>query len=193
MTVGFTPGKPRRTRDRDLPLEELIVRFNLAVRNWPVGSNAVPRIHLEVRWMEARRERCPVHRASADSLAGVVVAERQRVFSAGDSEVVPIELVRTGLIRYPVALGIPERTCLETYDREARPGETLEQYSTRRAYPDEGEVDLVGVRETAPRDLYSLHGTEAFYIRRVIGLIEFSAQWSVIEDAQCVPPCPGWV
>jgi hypothetical protein len=115
------------------------------------------------------------------------------MFSAGDTEVVPIELVRAGFIRYPVALGIPERTCLETYDREARSGETLEQHSPRRTYPDDREVNLVGVRETTSRYLYCLHGTEAFHIRRVIGLIEFTTEWSVIEPTQCVPPCPGWV
>jgi len=107
--------------DRHLLRQQHVVGLDVRVVDGPVGANAVAGVDLEVGGVKTRGERGPVNGAAAYAFAAVVAAEGERVFTAGDAEVVPVKLARACFVGNPVALGVPERTRLEAaYVKPAR-------------------------------------------------------------------------
>src|SRR5215472_3820550 len=93
MSMRFSPRIPRRPGNRNLLLEQLVVRLDLRVSNRPVRPDTIARVDLEVRRMKAWHECSPVHRPAADSLAAVVRPQRERMLASRDSQIIPVELV----------------------------------------------------------------------------------------------------
>src|SRR5438045_3590336 len=99
--------------------------------------------------MEAGREGRPVHGAAANAPAAVVFSERERVLSSNNAQIIPVQLVRAGLVAEPVALGIPERAGVKAHDAEAGLGQPLQHHAAARAEADDAEVHLLVVRIAA--------------------------------------------
>src|SRR5579883_1078234 len=111
--------------------------------------------------MEARRKCGPVDRAAAYAFAAVIRAEGQRIFATGDAQVVPVKLVRTFFIAYPVFFGIPERSCFEANDAKTGASEALHQHASGRTNADNAVVDSLVVAEFSHWSRQRLHGAEA--------------------------------
>ena len=150
VAVRVAP-RPVLAGDRQLLLEALVVRLEVAVGDRPVDADAVARIRLEVRGMEARRVAGVVDHRPADAVAAVVLAELDGVLSADHALLGPVEVVRSRLIGDPVAVGVPERPGLEDGDPPAAAGEALGEDTAAGARADHDEVDLVLVAEPAHR------------------------------------------
>ena len=73
--------------------------------------------------------------AAADPSPAVVGAEGEGIFAACYAQLVPIEIVRAGLIADPIALGIPEWARLESDDAKSRASQSLQQHSAGRPTP----------------------------------------------------------
>ena len=58
---------------------------------------------------------------------------------------VPVQLVRAGLVGDPVLIGMPERAGLDDHDPPSGPGQALGQDRSSGAGADDADVDLVGV------------------------------------------------
>ena len=80
-------------------------------------------------------------------MAGVVLAQLDRVIAADDPLVGPVQVVRAFLVGNPVLVGIPERTALEHDDPPAGAREALREHRTPRAAADDQQIDLVLVAE----------------------------------------------
>ena len=128
MTMRIAPGKPGRAGNRNFPLQQLVVRLQVPIGDGPVGADPIFGVDAKVGGMKARRESSPVNRASAHAFAAVIRAERERMRSAGDTQIVPIELVRAFFVADPVLLRIPERTCFQRDHTKPRPRQTLHQH-----------------------------------------------------------------
>ena len=140
--VRVAPG-PVLTRHRELALELLEVRLQVPVRDRPVRTHAVARVHLEVRRVEPRRVPREVRHRSAHADAGVVLAELDGIVAADDPRVRPVELVRRSLVRHPVLVGVPERPLLEDHDPPAGAREPLRERDAARPGAHDEEIDLV--------------------------------------------------
>src|SRR5919201_1462812 len=103
--------------------------------------------------MEARREGCPVHGAAANTPAAVVFPQRERVLPTNNAQIIPVQLMRAGLVADPVALGVPEGAGVEAHDAEAGLGQPLQHHTTARAEADDAEVHLLVVWAAAYRDV----------------------------------------
>ncbi len=119
ITMRMAPGIVGWARNRHLDFELFVVGPKNFVGDRPVHADTVASTNFEVGWMEAGRERSPVHRAAAYSAATVVGSQRQRILSARDAGIFPIELMRSGFVGNPVALGIPEGASFKRYDPKA--------------------------------------------------------------------------
>ena len=93
IAVRITPG-PVLPGNRQFPLDPLEVRLQIPVGDRPVGSHAVACARFEVGGVEARRVARVVHHGAADAMAGIVLAQRDRVTAADDPLVGPVEMVR---------------------------------------------------------------------------------------------------
>jgi hypothetical protein len=82
------------------------------------------------------------HRA-ADSAPGVVLPKLDRVGPTDDPFLGPVQRVATGLVGYPVLVGVPERASLDDHHPPTVPGQPLGQHRSTRASPDDNQVDLV--------------------------------------------------
>ena len=129
VAVGMAPRIVSRTCDRHLELNLLVIGSQVVVTHRPIDGNAVFRVHAEVRRVQPRRKGRPVYGTTANATTAIVGAEGQRMLAAGDAEIFPVELVRTGLIADPVALTVPEGPGLKTNHIESRPCQSLQQNS----------------------------------------------------------------
>ena len=75
MAVRLAPWIPGWTRNRNLLLQEFVVRLNLFVSDRPVRANAIAGIDFEIGRMKARGECSPMDGSPANSFARVVVAQ----------------------------------------------------------------------------------------------------------------------
>ena len=183
--MRITPRKPSRAGDRHLQFQELIVRFEVPIRNWPIRPDAVTGVDFKVRRMKTGSESCPVHGSASNAFAAVVGTESERIFSAGNAEIFPIKLMRAGLVADPIALCVPEWTGFHPDNFEARAGESLKQHSTRRADPDDEVIDLLIFRIPPHRKIDDLHRSEAMEMLTVT-----REKRAANRCFQWVPPCP---
>src|SRR3981081_3724544 len=95
--------------------------------------------------MKARAVAGVVDPRAADSVPGVVLAELDRVAAADDPLLGPVQLVRSGLVGDPVAVGVPERALLEHHDLPAAASEALGERPAPGAGADDRQVYGVGV------------------------------------------------
>ena len=131
VAVRVAP-RPVLAGHRQLELEPLVVGLQVLVGDRPVLPHPVARADLEVGGMKARAVAGVVDHRAADAVAGVVLAELDRVLAADDPLLGPVELVRAGLVGDPVLVGIPERARLEHHHLPAAAGQPLGQRRRRR-------------------------------------------------------------
>src|SRR5919201_1407406 len=144
--------------------------------------------------MEARREGCPVHGAAPNTPAAVVFPQRERVLSPGNAQIIPVQLVRAGLIADPVALGVPEGAGVEAHDAEAGLGQPLQHHTPARAEADDAEVYLLVVWVAAHRGVDLLDRPQHVLAR--LRSLELAQQRAIpqlaalpqLQQVQRVPP-----
>ncbi len=158
MSVWIAPRKPGRSGNRNLPLQQFVIRFEIPIRDRPIDADAVFRVHPKVRGMKTRGESCPVDGASADSLTAVVRAQGEWICAAGDTQIVPVEFVRSLLVADPVFLRIPERTGLQGDNAKSRARQSLRKYSAGGANADDAVIDRFAVGKPSHRRRKRLHG-----------------------------------
>ena len=141
MTVRIAPGKPGRSSNRNLPLQQFVIRLQIPIGDGPVDTDAIFGVDAKVGRMKARCKSSPVNRASAHAFAAVVRTERERMRSAGNAQIVPIEFVRAFFVADPVLLRIPEGTGLQCDDTKPRPRQTLHQHSAGASHADDAIVN----------------------------------------------------
>ncbi len=163
VSVRLAPGVVGGAGDGHFLFEEFVVGFDVVVGDGPVGAEAVAGVDLEVGRVEAWGEGGPVDGASADAAAAIVFAEGDGVIAAGDAEIVPVELVGSGLVGDPVALRIPEGAGLEADDVEAGAGEALEEDAAGGTDADDREVDEVVVLKASLGDLDFLERAQGVF------------------------------
>ncbi len=181
--MRIAPGIVRRTSHGQFALDQFVVGFEIPVRDGPVGADSFAGIDVEIGGMKSWREGRPVDRASTNTLAAVVGAQRERVFAARDPFVVPVEIVRAFFVAHPIGFGIPERTRIEPYNVEARASQTLQQDTSACAYADDRVIHFVVRTEPAHGRVDRLHRPEAVW--------SFGRFRKLPEkrSVQCVPPC----
>ena len=185
IAVRMAPGIIRRPGNGHLQFELLVVGLDVCVGDGPVSAHAIARIDLEVGGMQPGSERRPVDRATANALAAVIGAQRQRISSPGDARLSPVELVGAGLIADPVALRIPEWPRFQAHDVEACAGQPLQQHAAGRADADDHVVDLLIVSETPHRQVNRLQRTDHVLVADCEPF-KSAQEWLL----QCVPPLP---
>lgn len=122
---------------------------DLVVVDGPVGADCVKLIGVEVGGVEARGVAGVVHHGAADAASGVVLSHLDGVGAADDTFLVPVQLVRAGLVGHPVLVGMPEGPGFDDHDPPTGPGQALGQDRPAGARADNADVDLVGVVVTA--------------------------------------------
>ena len=100
---------------------------------------------MEVGGMEAGGVSGVVHHRPAHAASRVVLAHLDGVCAADDPLLVPVQLVRAGLVGDPVLVGMPERAGLDDHDPPSGPGQALGQDRPSGAGADDANVDLVAV------------------------------------------------
>jgi hypothetical protein len=130
---------------RKLGLDPLIVRFEVPIRDWPVGANAVSGLRLEVGRVEAGSVASVVNHRTADPATRIVLAEHDRVLATNEALLGPVDVCRAGLIAYPILVGIPERPRIEDDYPPARAGEALRQNASASTAADDDQIDRVTV------------------------------------------------
>ncbi len=143
------PPRPGLARDRQFLFDGLVVGLQVLVGDRPIGPDVVERGGVEVGGVEAGGVAGVVDHRSAHSPSGVVGSERDRVRSADDARVGPVEVVRPVFVAHPVTVGIPERPGIEADDLGAGPGQPLDQGGASCAAADHDDVHLV-VRVVVP-------------------------------------------
>ena len=139
------PPRPVLAGDGQFTLDCLVVRAELVVVDGPVGADPVEAVGVEVGRMEAGGVAGVVHHRPAHAATRVVLAHLDRVGAADDALLVPVQLVRAGLVGDPVLVGMPERAGFDDHDPPTGPGQTLGQDRPSGAGADDADVDLVGV------------------------------------------------
>ena len=150
--MGVAP-RPVLAGHGQFAFDGLVVRADLLVVDRPVGAHPVETVGVEIGRMEARGVSGVVHHRPAHAAAGVVFAHLDRVGAADDPFLVPVQLVRSGLVGDPVLVGMPERAGFDDHDPPSGPGQTLGQHRPSGAGADDADVDLVGVVVAAHRVL----------------------------------------
>ena len=133
--------RPVVAGDRQLELEPLVVRLEVLVGDRPVLPHPVARADLEVGRMEAGAVARVVDHRAADAVTAVVLAELDRVGSADDPLLVPVQPVRAGLVGHPVLVRVPERAGLEHDHLPAAAREPLRERAAAGAGADDHQVD----------------------------------------------------
>src|SRR5919199_2768044 len=144
--------------------------------------------------MEARREGGPVHGAAANTPAAVVFSQREWVLSANNAQIIPVQLVRAGLVADPVALRVPEGARVEAHDAETGLGQPLQHHTAARAEADDAEIDLLVVWVAAHRGVDLLDRPQHVHARR--RSLELAQQRAIpqlaalpqLHQVQRVPP-----
>src|SRR5581483_4518535 len=142
VAVWITPW-PVLAGDGKLELEALVMALEIAIGDRPVLPHPVARPDLKVRRVNARAVAGVMDHRTADPVAGVVLAELHRIRSADHPFLGPIELVRAGLVRYPVLVRIPERSLLQHHHLPTAAGEALRQRPAPGAGADDHQIDGV--------------------------------------------------
>ena len=149
IAVRVAPWPPL-AGDRQLELESLVVGLEVLVGDRPVLPNPVAGADLEVGGVKARAVAGVVDHRAADPVAGVVLAQLDRVAAADHPILRPVDLVRAGLVGDPVLVGIPERARLEHDDLPAAAGEPLGERGRRRRRRRRSPGRPDGSRRSAP-------------------------------------------
>ena len=144
VAVRVAP-RPVIARHRQLELEPLVVGPQVGVVDRPILADAIPRADLEIGRMKAGAVAGVVDHRAADPLAGIVLAELDRVLASGHARVGPVQLVRARLVGHPVPVGVPERPDVEHDDVPAASGQPLGERGPTRPGADDRQVDLVVV------------------------------------------------
>ena len=140
VAVRIAP-RPVLARDRQLELEPLVVRLQVLVGDRPVLPHPVARADLEVGRVKARAVAGVVDHRAADAVPAVVLAELDRVGSADDPLLGPVQPVRARLVGHPVLVRVPERPGLEHDHLPAAAREPLRERASAGAGADDHEVD----------------------------------------------------
>src|SRR5579859_921051 len=93
IAVRITPGKARRSGDRNLALQHLVVRLEVPVAHRPVGAQTVLAVDTKIGGVKAGSESGPVHGPSSDTLAAVICTHSQRTVATRNPQIVPVKLV----------------------------------------------------------------------------------------------------
>ena len=140
----------------ELTLEHAVVLAQVGVADRPVSPDAVHRTGREIRGMKPWRIAGEVRHRAAHAEAAVVLPHLDGVLPGDDSGVVPVEMRRAGLVRHPVAVGVPERPPLQDDDAPPGPRKPLGEHAAPGAAADDRHVDRLVVAEPAhpvkPRD-----------------------------------------
>jgi hypothetical protein len=125
VAVRVSPG-PVLAGHRKLLLDELVVATEVQVADGPVRAHAIDGMRGEVARVEPGRVAGEVHHRAADTTAGVVGAQRNRVVAGDDAGLGPVQVVRPGLVAHPVGVGVPERSRIERDDLPPGTGQPLQ-------------------------------------------------------------------
>src|SRR5215469_9300463 len=101
MPMGIAPRKPCWAGDGNLALQQFVVGLQIPVGDGPVGPHSIFRVNAKVGGMKPRSKGGPMDRASTNPFAAVVRTERQRMGSAGNAQIVPIEFAGSFLVANP--------------------------------------------------------------------------------------------
>jgi len=94
--------------------------------------------------MKPRRVAGVVDHRAPDAAPGVVLAQLDRIGAADHALLGPVELMRAGLVRDPVLVGVPERPGLDDHDPPTVARETLGEHRAPGAGADDDQINLVG-------------------------------------------------
>lgn len=130
---------------RQLQLDLLVVAAQVLVPDWPVGPHPVQGVGGEVAGMEPRGVAGVVDHGAAHPTPGVVLAQLDRVGTADDALLGPVQRMGAGLVGHPVLVGVPERAGLQDHHPPAGAGQPLRQHRAAGAGADHDQVDLVVV------------------------------------------------
>src|SRR5665213_1924038 len=160
ITMRIAPRIVRRAGDGELQFHELVIRLEVRIRHGPVDPDPVYRMDTEIGGMQSRGERCPVNGSSSHPLTAVVRSKRQRVLTAGDPHVVPIEVMGSLLVTDPITLGVPERTGIEANHSKSGPCQPLQQHAPSGADTHDDVVYFLRFGEALHWAVDSLDRTE---------------------------------
>ncbi len=135
--------RPVLAGDRQLLLDRLVERLQLAVGQWPVGPYPVRTEGMEVGRVEARRVAGVVHHRPADAASGVVRAQRDGVAAADLARFGPVQRVRPALVGDPVPVRVPERPGVQADHLPAGAGQALGEDAAAGTGAHHHQVDLV--------------------------------------------------
>src|SRR5437764_5261603 len=110
ISVRISPREVGWTGHWNFSLQEFVVGFQVLVGDGPICADSVFCVHPKIRWMEARSERRPMNGATAHAFAAVIFAQRERIFAAGNPQIVPVEFVRSLFVADPISFRVPERS-----------------------------------------------------------------------------------
>src|SRR6476661_11232758 len=82
------------------------------------------------------------------------------MLAGGDSQVIPIKVMRSLLVTHPVALGIPKRSGIEANHAKSGSREALQEHTAACPYAYDDVIHLFRFRETMHRRLDPLNGAE---------------------------------
>ncbi len=142
VAVRVSPG-PALAGHWELRLEQAVVLLELAIVDGPVGADTVVRESPKVGGMEPGRIAGEVHHRAPDPPSRVVAAELDWVRARDHPGLVPVQLVRAGLVAHPVLVGVPEGPGVEHHDVPPVPSQPLRQDGASGTAPDDHDIDVV--------------------------------------------------
>src|SRR5579862_492634 len=119
IAVRIPPRVIRRAGDRQLQFQQLVIRLQIRIGDRPVDADPIDGMNAEIGGMQARSERRPVNGAAAHALATVVRSKCERVPASGDSQIVPIKVMSSLFVAYPIALSVPKWPGIEANDTKS--------------------------------------------------------------------------
>ncbi len=144
IRMGVTPW-PGLAGNRQFLFDRFIERLEVAVADWPVGTDAVDGIRGEVGRVQPRCVTGVVDHRPAHSAAGVVRPQRDRVLATDLARLGPVQRMCPTLVGHPVGVGIPERPGIQADDPPACPGEPLREHTAAGARTDHDQIHLVAI------------------------------------------------
>ena len=130
VAVRIAPG-PVLAGDGQFAFDVVVVGPQVVVADRPVGTDAVAAVRVEVARVKPRRVAGVVHHRPADSAAGVVGAQRDRVVAGDHPRFGPVQVVRAGFVADPVRVRIPERSGVQRDHVPAGAGQPLQHAWSR--------------------------------------------------------------
>ncbi len=139
---GRSSRPSRLPQTPTLPLDRVVVGRDVLVVDRPVFARALERAALEVPLAEAQRDRVPQHRLAADAAAAFriepgLARPHRRNLAGGE--------VERHRVRVEVGARVDARTALDDRDPHAAAREVRGQRASRRAGPDDDDVEDVGL------------------------------------------------